>query len=45
LNTNEHFFENELELGDLYWTATSLHVYERDFKLLDDLISTGKYEG
>lgn len=24
--------------GDIYWTASSLHVYERHFKLIDDYI-------
>lgn len=32
----------ELKLGDLYWQTGSLHVYERDFYLLDHFVKTGE---
>jgi thymidylate synthase len=28
-----------VEVGDLIWTATSLHVYERHFKFIEDLMN------
>jgi thymidylate synthase len=33
----------EIELGTIYWTATSLHIYERQFHLVDKFIETGVY--
>lgn len=32
-----------IESGDLIWTASSLHVYERDFKLLRGFIERGEF--
>jgi len=34
--------KTEYELGDIYWVAESLHVYERQFYLLDYFNKTGK---
>jgi len=28
-----------VEVGDLIWTATNLHVYSRHFKFIEDLIN------
>jgi thymidylate synthase len=28
-----------VEVGDVIWTATSLHVYERDFKFIEELMN------
>lgn len=33
--------ELEVEVGDLIWTATNLHVYERHFKFIEELIENG----
>jgi thymidylate synthase len=30
--------ELEVEVGDLIWTATNFHVYERHFKFIEKLI-------
>ena len=32
----------EVEVGDLIWTATNLHVYERHFEFIEALINAGK---
>jgi thymidylate synthase len=29
----------DVEVGDLIWTATNLHVYERHFKFIEELIN------
>lgn len=43
LNVNDVYLDNgKLELGDLHWTATSLHVYERHFEDVEKLIETLK---
>ncbi len=31
-----------IEVGDVIWTATSLHVYERDFKFIEEFIENEK---
>ena len=28
-----------VEVGDLIWTATNLHVYERHFKFIEELMN------
>ena len=34
--------ELEIEAGDLIWTATNFHVYERHFDQVEALINAGK---
>ena len=35
-------YDLEVEVGDLIWTATNLHVYERHFEFIEALINAGK---
>mgnify|MGYP002634573772 FL=1 len=35
-------YDLEVEVGDLIWTATNLHVYERHFEFIEVLINAGK---
>lgn len=35
-------YDLEIEVGDLIWTATNLHVYERHFEFIEALINAGK---
>ena len=35
-------YDLEVEVGDLIWTATNLHVYERHFDFIEALINAGK---
>lgn len=34
-----------LEVGDIIWNASTLHVYDRHFHLLEKFIETGEYRG
>ena len=35
-------YDLEVEVGELIWTATNLHVYERHFEFIEALINAGK---
>jgi thymidylate synthase len=35
-------YDLEVEVGDLIWTATNLHVYERHFEFIEALIDAGR---
>jgi len=35
-------YDLEVEVGELIWTATNLHVYERHFEFIEALINGGK---
>ena len=35
-------YDLEVEVGDLIWTATNLHVYERHFEFIEALINARK---
>jgi thymidylate synthase len=35
-------FQNSYKIGDIHWNAGSLHIYERQFYLIDHYINTGE---
>ena len=37
-------FYPELELGEYHHSADSFHVYERHFKMLDEIVETGEFD-
>jgi thymidylate synthase len=38
---NQLAYDLEIEAGDLIWTATNFHVYERHFEFVEELVNAG----